>query len=138
MTDDYTPTLLELQAMAVDTTVSLGWRDTERSIGDEFALLHSEIAEGYEEYRDGHAMDEVYFRHDKKCLAYPVTSKTNKCALSDNPCIMKPEGVPTEIADEMIRLFDFADKFKIDLTAEILRKNAYNKTRGYRHGGKVV
>ena len=135
-------TLKEIQDMVVQTTKDLGWRDKPRDMGDEFALLHSEISEAYEEHRDGHAPDKLYYRHDKKCIGFPATSVSSQCSITSpyegTPCVMKPEGIPTEMADEVIRVMDFCEKFGIDLAKEIVRKNAYNKTRGYRHGGKVV
>ena len=48
----------------------------------------------------------------------------------------KPEGVPFELADIVIRCFDMADAFGIDLEAAILEKHEFNKTRPYLHGKK--
>jgi hypothetical protein len=48
----------------------------------------------------------------------------------------KPEGVPSELADTVIRIFDFCFTENIDLGAIIEEKLAYNKTREQMHGGK--
>ena len=50
----------------------------------------------------------------------------------------KVVGLPSELADVVIRVMDFCDKYDVDLAAAIDAKLANNKTRGYRHGGKVL
>lgn len=42
-----------------------------------------------------------------------------------------------ELADVVIRVMDLAEAYGIDLYKEIHKKHEYNKTRPYRHGGKV-
>jgi NTP pyrophosphatase (non-canonical NTP hydrolase) len=71
-----------------DAAESKGWHaNVEDDIDAKIALLHSELSEALEEYRAGHDVGEIYFN---------VTS--------DHPD--KPEGVPVELADFAIRLFD--------------------------------
>lgn len=41
-----------------------------------------------------------------------------------------------ELADVVIRVFDLAENLNIDISDCMDKKHAYNKTRGYRHGGK--
>ena len=50
----------------------------------------------------------------------------------------KPHGLPIEIADAVIRLFDYCEWQGIDLEAAIRQKMDYNKTRPYMHGGKAI
>lgn len=50
----------------------------------------------------------------------------------------KPEGVPSELADVVIRIADMCGLYGIDLEAAIIEKMAYNKSRPYRHGGKAL
>lgn len=85
-----------------------------RSKGDVFSNFHSEISEAWEEYRNGHAMTEIYEKEGK------------------------PEGVPIELADALIRIMDFAEAYGIDLDSSIEQKMAYNEKRPYRHGGKLA
>lgn len=92
-----------------------GWWDKPRAIGDIFMLFTSEVAEAYEEYRNGHEVTETYFDPEKP---------------------NKPEGVPTELADVIIRILDFCEWAGIDLQAIMEQKHAYNLTRAYRHGNK--
>lgn len=50
----------------------------------------------------------------------------------------KPEGLPSELADVVIRVFDLAEGLGIDIAAAIDRKHAFNATRSVRHGGKLA
>jgi len=108
------------------TAISKGWWDEDmvhasacphvipKSIGDQFANFHAEISEAWEEYRKGKGLNEVYF--------------------VDN----KPEGVPIELADLIIRVLDTCAAYNIDIEKAIAEKMDYNKTRSYRHGGKLA
>lgn len=42
-----------------------------------------------------------------------------------------------ELADIVIRVFDMAEAYEIDMVKQVSEKHEYNKTRPYRHGGKV-
>ena len=50
----------------------------------------------------------------------------------------KPEGVPIELADLIIRVLDTCEQYGIDIEAAIEMKIKYNETREYRHGGKLA
>ena len=50
----------------------------------------------------------------------------------------KPEGLPAELADVVIRCLDVAGGLGIDLAAAIERKHAHNAKRPARHGGKLA
>jgi hypothetical protein len=52
MTDQPGKTLRDWQAEIHDVNASNGWHDTERTFGEGMALLHSEVSEAFEAWRD--------------------------------------------------------------------------------------
>ena len=92
-----------------------GWWTSQRAIPEMLMLMVTELAEAMEEYRNGHTAKDVYYRADGK-----------------------PEGFGVELADTVIRIFDVATGLGIDITDLVEVKIAYNKTRPYRHGGKIA
>ena len=104
-----------------ENAVAHGWWEEERTFGELIALCHSELSEALEEYRTGKAPNEKYLGWDNF-----HGTKT------------KPEGIPSELADVIIRIFDMCGRYGIDIEKAILEKHEYNKTRPYKHGGKVI
>ena len=96
-----------------ENAVDHGWWDEERGFPEVLALIHSEVSEALEEYRNGRLPTEVYTGNNGK-----------------------PEGIPIELADVIIRVLDYCGYAGIDIDAAISQKHEYNKTRPYRHGGK--
>lgn len=172
-----TANLAALTAEIREINEANGWHEDERNLATSSALLHSEIAEAFEAWRDHGFEDQT-------------------AHVSAYGCIPKPLGVGSELADILIRLLDTVERHEfrpfwrgrdlsevtgtklghisgvetfpeqvnmlhnlvaqgyftailpfllavaegagIDLVAETHRKLAYNRTRGYRHGGKRV
>lgn len=83
--------------------------------GNRLLLIVGEIIEAHEEIRDGHLPTEEWLN--------TTPGKEGK-----------PEGVPSEIADALIRILDFAGEHRIDLADVVRRKLAYNATREAMHG----
>jgi NTP pyrophosphatase (non-canonical NTP hydrolase) len=117
------PTIANLQRQAHAMSVEKGWWDeipcvlgmrimTPSQMLERFALIHSEISEATEEARRGRTKE------------YEIDGK--------------PEGVPVELADAVIRIFDYAEAQGYDLEGAIIRKMAYNAGRAHRHGGKLA
>ncbi|WP_239711767.1 hypothetical protein [Paenibacillus sp. 19GGS1-52] len=50
----------------------------------------------------------------------------------------KPCGIPSELADIVIRVMDACGRYGIDLEQAVTEKMAYNARRPQWHGGKVI
>ncbi len=109
-------TLRELTTDSYEIALARGWwpPGDVRTFLELIALVHSELSEAIEEWRNGHGPTEIYYNDYNK----------------------KPEGIPIELADVLIRIGDMAGHFGIDLSTAVMIKMAYNKTRPVRHGGK--
>lgn len=92
-------------------------------------LLHTEISEAVEEYRKG--LDPTFEYHNAADLAEYEEGRRRL-----EQC--KPEGIPAELADLVIRVCCYCGQQNIDLVGAIHRKIAYNRTRPHRHGGKKI
>ena len=103
----------DLCKKAYKNSVEHGFWKADRDFGEIIALMHTELSEAFEEYRQGRELNETYYEDSGK------------------PC-----GVPSELADVIIRIFDFCGGNDIDLEKIILEKMEYNKSRPYKHGGK--
>jgi hypothetical protein len=110
----FTKALWDLQLDIHKTARAKGWYDgRQREPLEIHMLICSEIAEASESVRRGE--DPLWFTPDGK-----------------------PEGALAEYADAVIRILDDCAYRGWDLGAAIEKKHAYNKTRPYRHGGKLV
>lgn len=116
--------LEEMAAEVQEVNKALGWHDDGRTFGDDIALLHSEVSEALEAFRE-HGLED----YTNPRIYLPGGQ------LGPLP---KPEGVGSEFADLLIRLLDVSARRGVDLRAEYERKVAYNRTRPYRHGGKSL
>ena len=87
-----------------------GWWTHPRNFGELMALIHSEVSEALESWRNRE----------------PPSFRKNG----------KPEGWGTELADVVIRVFDIAEEEGLDMETLILQKMIHNATRDYRHGNK--
>lgn len=83
-----------------------GFWDSENQ-GEKIALMHSELSEALESIRHGHPSD-------VHCPDFTNTV--------------------VELADCVIRIFDFCEHFNMPIGAAILAKMKYNESRPYKHG----
>lgn len=103
--------------------------------GAKLLLVVSEVTEAQDELRTGKAIDQEYLSYPAELIEHHgETFVTHTYEQNEWPG--KPEGVPSEIADAVIRLLDLADEAGIDLQDVIERKLAFNATRPKLHGKK--
>lgn len=88
----------------------------EKQIPEKVCLMHSELSEALEEYRNGHIRDGIYKEEGKE----------------------KPEGFSVELADTVIRIFDLIGALNMtdEFVCAMENKMKYNQSRPFRHGGK--
>lgn len=92
-----------------ETAKQKGWWDTDRNNGEMIALMHSELSEALEGYREGNP-------ESKKIPGFTSAEE--------------------EFADCIIRIFDTCAASGFNIGAAIEAKIAYNVNRPYKHGGK--
>lgn len=89
--------------------------DPERLVATEMiALMHSELSEGLEDLRAGHAITETWYE--------------------DREPLPKPCGVASEVADVIIRALHFCGRFDIDIAHAVQEKMRFNESRPHKHG----
>lgn len=165
----------ELRDAALRTAVEHGFTDA--TIGEDVALMHSELSELLENFRDGEPATKIWYEEKRTLTDVSGTEhqiavrhvesfvttdticgvcdgrKTFASAVADrnpsHPCPsclgigktlerLKPCGIPSELADVLVRAFHFAGKHKIDLESAVMEKMAYNESRPYKHGNKKI
>lgn len=100
-------------------------------------LIVSEAVEAHDEIRSGRAANETYYpSHNPGCALADHNAYGRPGDAPDCTCTPKPEGVPSEIADGIIRGFDYFHRNGIDGANMIVTKLVYNSTRPYKHGKK--
>lgn len=114
-----------------ENAVEHGWWEDDRGFAEVVALCHSELSEALEEFRSGGGMR--YYKCARNAnVPFTCSGDCHKCNYG------KPEGIAVELADCIIRILDFCGKENIDIEEVLREKHAFNKTRPYKHGGKVI
>ena len=153
--------LNELRDEARRIAEAHGFRDA--TIGEDVALMHSELSELLEDHRAGKLAHEMMY--ERKIEIEPkvvdeirshvsrltgglvkepevrfVTVLTDERSHREDgrEVLHKPVGIPSEIADIIIRALHFSGKHGINVEAAVTEKMAYNATRTHMHGGKKL
>lgn len=110
------------------------------------ALIHSEVSEALELYRewgtDASAeplgfefAEDIYMSEEGEC-DFTVQQEEDWDGEGNPSEIRKPIGWSSELADILIRTFDLAAATGVDLEKAVREKMRYNRTRPFRHGKK--
>jgi NTP pyrophosphatase (non-canonical NTP hydrolase) len=110
--------LNQLRDEAYAVAKSVGFHSSGKvNVPASIANLHAELSELFEAWRRQYLHDPCD-KADK--MLEPLTAAEE------------------EMADIVLRAFDFAAELGIDLARAVRIKNAYNRTRPHRNGGKLV
>lgn len=122
------------------------WEDPSRNFGELMALIHSEVSEALEAYRDGDDITDIAYEYPDLYEVVNDSGETVRIVgaqedstlqTEDGEIILgKPVGVASELADVIIRILDAAEGLNIPVAQALIEKHQYNQTRSYRHGQK--
>ena len=134
--------LQELGKQAHENSVSKGFWDKPRNMGEMLMLIVSEISEAMEADRINNYHDfNTRYRIDKDLSingakwAFDIVDSNPEAWNNWFEAEVK-NSFEDELADAMIRIMDLAFSRGIDLEHHIQMKMRYNKTRPHMHGGK--
>lgn len=146
--------LNELAQKCHEIARSKGFWDTEQDPARGLMLVVSELSEALEELREGHPLNgsHLEFHSTPNLMHLPeITQADGKTwffygtehqqEVTDQDFInagfqAKPVGVPSELADVIIRTLDLCAAWDIDIDTAVEQKMAYNAEREHMHGGR--
>ena len=130
----------ELAKEVHENAVAHGWWEKPPTLPEALCLIHAELSEALEEYREGNPL--IYGTcalAAEDCKYSGVCDRVGRPGEGegvDGPC--KPEGIAVELADVILRTLDLMAALGVDVDAVVMAKHKYNLGREYRHGGKTV
>ena len=137
-------TIPQLCEESHQTASDKGWWEEECNVGEKLMLIVTELAEAMEDVRNSDIdISKMYFEikdpqfADEIGRVVPATDYLWDLFWK-NPQHYKPVGFPSELADVLIRIGDLCGFLGINLDQAVQAKFVYNKTRKYRHGGKLA
>ena len=120
-------TISEYIKAAYENAARHGFWDNPPSFRESVDRIKAELDEAIEAYESGMAVNEIY----RRCKA-----PGRMCTMCGACNVVKPEGVPIELADAVILILSLCGHDSIDLEAALHEKMAHNLTRPYLHGQK--
>ena len=132
--------IYELAKEVHENAVAHGWWEKPPTLPEALCLIHAELSEALEEYREGNPL--IYGTcalAAEDCKFSGVCDRVGRPGEGegiDGPC--KPEGIAVELADVILRTLDLMAALGVDVDAVVMAKHKYNLGREYRHGGKTV
>lgn len=130
----------ELAKEVHENAVAHGWWEKPPTLPEALCLIHAELSEALEEYREGNPL--IYGTcalAAEDCKFSSVCDRVGRPGEGegiDGPC--KPEGIAVELADVILRTLDLMAALGVDVDAVVMAKHKYNLGREYRHGGKKL
>jgi NTP pyrophosphatase (non-canonical NTP hydrolase) len=106
-------TLKQMQAEVIENNIALGWRDKPVSRGEAMCMLHSEVTEMLEAWRD-YGFADATGAGVCEDPQHGDSTWDHLCPVTSRP--PKPEGVGSEAADVLIRWLDDCDLFGVDIS----------------------
>jgi len=125
--------LNELRDEAFKTAREHGFKDA--SIPEDLMLMVSELAEALEDHRAGKLAHEMTYEtvgDGSHWTAAEIDSMRQRGAFQVER--FKPCGIPSEMADVVIRVLHFCGKHGIDIERAVQEKMAFNDKRPFKHG----
>lgn len=125
--------LIDLKKLCSDSHIiskEKGWLDTERTFAGMTDLMHSELAEALEDYRNNRPLGEIYFEYKDKKTKEPMSGYPEsfvKEQVASGAWDAKPCGIPIEFADFAIRIAQHCGTEGWDLPGVIDYKNSLTR-----------
>lgn len=121
--------LNDLAKIAYEMAVSKGFYEDEPRFGERIALIHSEVSEMLEADRQDK------WHRDNSDVALLLDIQDDAFFQGAYKRDIKGT-VEEELADTMIRLFDLAGRYGVDLQSHTFAKMRFNSLRPHKHGKK--
>ena len=122
-------TLNDLRDKAHAMAREKGWHDEEHSDEHWLMLVITEVAEAVEAYRERGFDAWFECPHCGREFNRLASVCCRRYIESWKPC-----GVGSELADVVIRVMDFGERYALPLAWAIMEKIEYNKGRPHKHG----
>lgn len=121
--------IIEVVNAAHGNAIDKGWWEKERTLGELVSLIHTEASEAMEDFRNGHKPTQVWYEYKQRDIRgnfedddFPIIGVgPGGLILSIQPSVTeggnvllgKPCGIPSELADIVIRVFDLVGKYEV-------------------------